>query len=158
MRRNDIRAKQTQQYRATNKPNKAHIVAPDLLKRNSSIEQQDQKRLADISCNPPAEERPYLVAVFDLCSRRIVGWSMSERMTSILVEDGLKVTAFRRQSTSGLVHHPDQGSHHTGRAYQELMKENGIQARSNSVGAYYGNAPMESFFGKRKTDLVHRAV
>ncbi|VAX14657.1 Mobile element protein [hydrothermal vent metagenome] len=52
----------------------------------------------------------YLAVVIDLCSRQVVGWSMSSRMKAQLVCDALKMAIWRRRPTADLIHHPDRGS------------------------------------------------
>jgi hypothetical protein len=44
----------------------------------------------------------------DLFSRRIVGWAMSERMTSDLTLRALRMAIRRRQPDPGLIHHSDR--------------------------------------------------
>jgi putative transposase len=48
--------------------------------------------------------------VLDLYSRRIVGWSMQDSMTSQLVADALMMAVWRRGKPVALLHHSDQGS------------------------------------------------
>ena len=51
-----------------------------------------------------------------------------------------------------------QGSQYTDRKYQALLKDHSIRASMNSTGSWYDNAPMESFFGTLKSELVHHCV
>ena len=100
----------------------------------------------------------YLAAILDLYTRRIVGWAMSDRMTSDLTIAALEMALLQRQPDTGLVHHSDQGSQYTDRKYQALLKDHSIRASMNSTGSWYDNAPMESFFGTLKSELVHHCV
>jgi putative transposase len=100
----------------------------------------------------------YLAAILDLHTRRIVGWAMSDRMTSELTIAALKMALLQRQPQAGLIHHSDQGSQYTDQAYQVLLKDYGIRASMNGAGSWYDNAPMESFFGTLKSELVHHCV
>jgi transposase InsO family protein len=158
MRYYGIRAKQTRRHKVTTKRNKAHPVAPNLLQRDFTAERPNRKWLADITYIATAEGWLYLASILDLYSRRIVGWSMSERMTSALVENALEMAVDQRQPSSGLIHHSEQGSQYTGHVYQQLLRKHDIQTSMNSVGSYYDNAPMESFFGTLKSELVHHTV
>ena len=155
MRLRGLRAKQTKRFRSTTKRNQAHPVAPNLLKRHFVAERPNQKWLTDITYIPTQEGWLYLAAILDLYTRRIVGWAMSDRMTSDLTISALKMALQQYQPMSGLLHHSDQGSQYTDRNYQALLKDHGIQASMNSVGSWYDNAPMESFFGTLKSELVH---
>jgi transposase InsO family protein len=158
MRLYGLRAKQTKRFRSTTKRNQAHPVAPNLLKRHFAAERPNQKWLTDITYIPTQEGWLYLAAVLDLFTRRIVGWAMSDQITSDLTISALKMALRQHQPTSGLLHHSDQGSQYTDRNYQALLKDHGIQASMNSVGTWYDNAPMESFFGTLKSELVHHRV
>jgi putative transposase len=86
----------------------------------------------------------YLAAILDLYTRRIVGWAMSDRMTSDLTIAALEMALLQRQPDAGLVHHSDQGSQYTDRKYQALLKDHDIRASMNGAGSWYDNAPMES--------------
>jgi putative transposase len=64
----------------------------------------------------------------------------------------------QRQPDAGLIHHSDQGSQYTDQAYQALLKDHGIRVSMNDAGSWYDNAPIESFFGTLKSELVHHCV
>jgi len=158
MRLRSLRAKQVRRYKITTKRNKKHPVAPNLLKRDFAADRPDHKWLTDITYIPTREGWLYLAAVLDLFPRRIVGWAMSERMTSDLTLAALKMAIGRRQPGEGLIHHSDQGSQYTDGTYRALLKEHGFQISMNGVGTWYDNAPMESFFGTLKSELVNHRV
>ena len=155
MRLRGLRAKQSKRFKTTTKRNKAHPVAPNLLKRDFTADRPNQKWLSDISYIPTQEGWLYLAAILDLYTRGIVGWAMSDRMTSDLTISALEMALHRRQPEAGLIHHSDQGSQYTDQAYQALLKDHGIRASMNGVGTWYDNAPMESFFGTLKSEWVH---
>jgi len=114
--------------------------------------------LADITYIATLEGWLYLAAILDLYTRRIVGWAMSDRMTSDLTIAALEMALLQRQPDAGLIHHSDQGSQYTDQAYQALLKDHGIRASMNGAGSWYDNAPMQSFFGTLKSELVHHCV
>ena len=120
-------------------------MAPNLLDRNFEADRPDQKSLADITYIATREGWLYLAAILDPYTRRIVGWAMSDRMTSDLTTTALEMALLRRQPDAGLVHHSNQGSQYTDRKYQALLKDHGIRASMNSAGSWYDNAPVESF-------------
>jgi transposase InsO family protein len=130
-------------------------VAPNLLKQNFVIKSPAEAWLADITYIPTAEGWLYLAAVLRLYSRYVAGWAMSERMTSNLTLCALNMAIRRCPPSPGLVHHSDRGSQYTDRAYQEVLAAHDIQASMNSTGSWYDNAPMESFFGTLKSELVN---
>jgi putative transposase len=158
MRLYHIQAKQTRCYKGTTKRNKTHPVAPNVLQRDFAADRPNQKWLADITYIPTLEGWLYLAAILDLYSRRVVGWAMSDRMTSNLTTSALNMALCQRQPASGLIHHSDQGSQYTDGTYQALLEVHGIQVSMNSVGTWYDNAPMESFIGTLKIEEVYHCV
>jgi putative transposase len=155
MRAADLKAKQTRRYRSTTKRNKADRAAPNILKRDFSATAPNRKWVTDITYIATQEGWLYLAAIMDLFSRRIVGWAMSKRMTSDLTLRALDMAIRRCRPESGLIHHSDQGSQYTDSEYQAVLAAHSIVASMNGVGTWYDNAPMESFFGTLKSELVH---
>jgi len=158
MRLRRLRSKRVRRYKITTKPNKAHRAAPNLLKGDFRAERPNHKWLADISYIPTWEGWLYLATVLDLYSRRVVGWAMSERIASDLTIAALKMALLQRQPKPGLIHHSDRGSQYTDDAYKSLLASWGIQPSMNSTGAWYDNAPEESFYGTLKSERVHHRV
>jgi putative transposase len=134
----------------------AHAVAPNLLNRNFELAVPDKVWLADISYIPTNEGWLYLAAVKDLATMEIVGWSMSERLKSTLCEDALKMAIRNCRPPKGLIHHSDRGVQYACADYRKLLGIHGVKASMSRKGNCLDNAPMESFFGSLKTELVHR--
>ena len=158
MRAADLHAKQTRRLRATTKRNKSDRAAPNRLNRDFSTERPNQKWLADITYIPTLEGWLYLAVILDLYNRRIVGWAMSNRMTSELTLRALYMAIRRCQPSPGLIHHSDQGSQYTSDDYQAVLADHHILPSMNGVGSWYDNAPMESFFATLKSELVHHRL
>jgi putative transposase len=158
MRLRGLKAKQSKRFKTTTRRNKKHPVAPNLLRRDFETDRPNQKWLTDITYISTGEGWLYLVAVLDLHTRRIIGWAMSDRMTSDLTLTALEMALLQRQSDEDLIHHSDQGSQYTAEEYQTMLKDHGIRASMNGVGSWYDNAPMESFFGTLKSERVHHLV
>ena len=158
MRLRGLKAKQVRRYKSTTRRNKAHRAAPNLLERDFSAERPDHKWLTDITYIPTGEGWLYLAAILDLYTRRIVGWAMAKRMTAALTIRALRMAIRQRRPGTGLIHHSDQGSQYTDSTYQAVLQDHGIQVSMNSVGTWYDNAPMESFFGTLKSEWVHHRV
>lgn len=134
----------------------AHAISPNLLDRNFEVLVPDTVWLADISYIPTDEGWLYLAAVKDLATMEIVGWSMSERLKSTLCEDALKMAIGSRRPPRGLIHHSDRGVQYACGDYRALLGLHGIKASMSRKGNCLDNAPMESFFGSLKTELVQR--
>jgi putative transposase len=158
MRQEGLVVKQTKRYKRTTKANPDHQPAPNVLDGDFEAERPDSKWCADITYIPTQEGWLYLAVILDLFSRRIVGWAMNARMTQQLVIDALQMALRQRQPVGPLVHHSDRGSQYTGHAFQKLLANNAITPSMSGRGNCYDNAPVESFFGTLKTELVHHAV
>ena len=77
----------------------------------------------------------YLAIVMDLCSRRIVGWHISKRMTTDLVATALTKAFWMRKPDKGLIFHSDRGSQYTSKHNRDLLKRYGMRASMGDVGA-----------------------
>ncbi len=132
--------------------------ADNVLDRQFQADAPNQKWVADFTYIWTAEGWLYVAAVLDLYSRRIVGWSMQESMTSQLVVDALMMAIWRRGKPVALLHHSDQGSQYTSAHFQRLLREQGITCSMSRAGKVWDNSAMESFFSSMKTERTARKV
>ena len=151
---NQLKAKTQRKYRATTDSSHKLPVAPNRLEREFTTDRPNQVWVADITFIPTDEGWLYLASELDLYSRRIVGWAMSERMTSALVVEALKMAVDQRQPPAGLVHHSDRGSQYASAVFQARLSAHKMVCSMSRKGDCYDNAVMESFYGKLKTELV----
>ena len=158
MRQHDIVAIQEKRYKRTTRANPAHPVVPNRLGRDFKATAPNQKWTVDITYIETLEGWLYLAVVLDLFSRRIVGWAMSNRMTTQLAVDALQMAILQRRPDSGLLHHSDRGSQYTAHAYQQILQTNSFQPSMSRTGNCYDNAPSESFFGTLKNERVHHII
>jgi transposase InsO family protein len=129
--------------------------ADNVLARQFDAPRPDRKWAVDITYIPTDEGWLYLAGVIDLCSRRVVGWSMAEHMETGLVADALRMALARRRPGAGLLHHSDRGSQYASDGYQHLLAGHGITCSMSGKGDCWDNAVMESFWATLKTELVH---
>ena len=99
----------------------------------------------------------YLAVILDLFSRRVVGWSLSERLERGIVLNALEVALQDRHPPQGLLHHSDRGSQYASHEYQELLAAHGIHSSMSRKGNCWDNAVAESFFATLKVELIHRS-
>ena len=101
-----------------------------------------------ITCMPTSEGWLYLAAVIDAFSRRVVGRSMSERITERVAIDamGQAVGGEGPPDDGSLVFHDDQGAQHASRSFQRRLGSHGIVQSVSRPGAPLDNAVAESFF------------
>lgn len=131
-------------------------VAEDLLERDFAAGAPNRCWVADITYLRTWEGWLYLVAVQDLYSRRIVGWSMADHMRTELVTDALQMALAHRRPDPGLIWHSDQGSQFVSLAFGQQARAAGIAQSMGSRGDCFDNAVAESFFATIKKELIHR--
>jgi putative transposase len=130
--------------------------APDLVKRNFTPEAPDRLWVADITYVRTWEGWLYLSFVLDSYSRKIVGWSMSNRLKTDLVVDAVNMAIYNRRPAPGLIHHSDRGSQYTSVEFGSRLKEEGLLPSIGSVADAYDNSMAESFVSTLKRELIHR--
>jgi putative transposase len=111
--------------------------------------------VSDITFIPTRKGWLYLAVVVDLYSRRVIGWSMSNRINQHLTIDALSMAIRQRNPESGLIHHSDQGIQYRGTKYQTILKTHNMIASMSRKGNCYDNAIAESFFSNLKNELVY---
>jgi len=151
----DIQSKRRKKYKATTDSKHNHPVAQNLLSRDFQVDAPDRVWVSDITYIPTDEGWLYLATVMDLFHKKIVGWSMSERITKELAVSALQMAVERRRPQKGLIHHSDRGSQYASGEYQKKLSEHEMLCSMSRKGDPWDNAPMESFFGTLKTELVH---
>ena len=152
---NDIRAKQKRKFVATTDSKHCLPIAPNMLRREFAVCEPNKVWASDITYIPTQEGWLYLAGVMDLCSRTAVGWSMSDTLERTLALDALKMAYHRRRPADGLIHHSDRGCQYASEDYRDLLAGYGMQISMSRKGDCWDNAPMESFFGTLKKELVH---
>jgi transposase InsO family protein len=155
MRENGIRAKQARRFKATTDSDHNDPVAPNLLDREFHVDVPDRVWVADLTYIWTREGWLYLAVILDLFSRRVVGWSMSRRITSQLTLEALSVALWSRKPSPGLLHHSDRGSQYTCGDYRDVLDEHGVLCSMSRKGDCWDNAVAESFFKTLKVERVN---
>jgi len=131
-------------------------VADNLLARQFKAEAPNRYWVGDITYVPTEEGWLYLATVIDLYSRKVVGWSMSNRMQADLVNKALLMAIWQRKPAKGLTWHTDRGSQYASNSHVGIIKQHYIiQSMSNKEDCW-DNAVAESFFHTLKTELIHQ--
>lgn len=156
MREAGIQAKSQRKFRVTTTDsNHTQPVAENVLNREFTAKKRNQKWVADITYIATLEGWLYLAAVIDLFTRKMVGWSMSERIDSRRVVDALEMAVSRELPDAGLVTHSDRGVQYASEHYQGVLAQHDLECRMSRKGNCWDNAPAESFFATLKKELVH---
>jgi putative transposase len=152
---NGIIAKRMRRFRAAYAARNSAPAAPNLLAQNFTAEAPNRIWVGDITFIPTRKGWLYLAVQVDLFSRRIIGWSMSNRINQQLVIDALIMAIQQRKPDPGLIHHSDQGIQYSGTIYKTVLKTHEMIASMSRKGNCYDNAVAESFFSNLKNELVY---
>jgi putative transposase len=139
----------------TTRRDAGNAPAPDLVQRRFSAGGPDRLWVADMTYVPTWAGFVFLAIVLDVWSRRVVGWSIGERMTGDLVLAALNM-ALQQRKPESVVHHSDQGSQYTAIEFGKRCKQMGVRPSMGSVGDAYDNAMAESFFASLECELIDR--
>jgi transposase InsO family protein len=130
-------------------------VHDDLVRREFTALAPNPLWLTDITEHPTAEGKLYLCAVKDACSKRIVGYSIDERMTSELAVNAVR-NAVALRGPADAIMHSDRGSQFRSHAYQRALRDTGLRGSMGRVGTCADNAAMESFFSLLQKNVLNR--
>ena len=156
MRAQGLAAKQRRKFKATTDSKHNLPVAANLLEQDfTSAQAPNRVWLADITYVWTAEGWLYLAAVLDLYTRKLVGWSMAERMTQQLALEALTMAYWREKPAPGLIHHSDRGAQYCSHAYRERLAGYKMSASMSRKGNCWDNAPMESLNHSLKVERVN---
>lgn len=155
MKNMNIRSRSARKLKATTNSNHTLPVAPNRLEQDFSAKEANEKWVSDITYIATDEGWLYLAVLLDLYSRLVVGWSMSERMTSTLVCDALKMALGNRSEPKGVIVHSDRGSQYCSGDYQRLLAANELVCSMSKKGDCYDNAAMESWNHSLKVEAIH---
>lgn len=155
MRRLGLVAKAGRKFKATTNSRHSLPVAPNLLEQDFTATAPNQKWCSDITCLWTDEGWLYLATVIDLFSRKVVGWSMSERMKADLVCNALRMALRRRGNRPSVIVHSDRGSQYCSTPYQTIINRYCLRCSMSKKADCYDNACAESFFHSLKVEAIH---
>ena len=154
MKRAGIQSKVVKKFVVTTDSKATTKPAPDRLRRCFAIPEPNQAWVTDTTFIRTRKGWLFLAMVLDLYSRKIVGWSMSDRNNTQLVSDALTMAFWRRKVSTKIIVHSDRGSTYASFGYRNLIVENNGLCSMSRKGDCYDNAVAESFFSSLKTELV----
>lgn len=155
MKRNGIQAKRKKKFKATTNSKHNLPIADNLLNRNFKANKPNETWVGDITYIATEEGWLYLAAWIDLCTRKVVGWSMASRMTADLVVDAFRMAIFRQKRQIPNIVHSDRGSQYASGDFRKELKKYGCKQSMSRKGDCWDNAVSESFFGTLKNELVY---
>jgi putative transposase len=154
MRQDGLRAKGKRKFKHTTDSNHSLSVAPNLVNQQFEVAAMNKVWVSDITYIQTLEGWSYLATIVDLYSRKVVGWSYSDRMTAALICEALDNAVQQRQPGRGLIFHSDRGSQYASRVFRRRLWRYRMVQSMSAKGNCYDNAVAESFFATLKKELV----
>jgi putative transposase len=155
MRQDGLRGKRRRRFRVTTDSAHKHPVAPNVLARNFAPDGPNAVWASDLTYLWTNEGWLYLCVILDLYSRRVIGWSMSSRMSSEMVGEAFKMATTTRDVLPGrLVYHTDRGVQYASRAFRKTLEAWRFTPSMSRKGNCWDNAVVESFFATLKIECI----
>ena len=144
-------------FKATTNSRHTLPIAENILGQQFKVVAPNKVWVSDITYVPTDEGWLYvaLSGHKDIFTSTIVGYAIGERLTRNLISQSLFKAVAAKRPAKGLIHHSDRGSQYCSHEYRNLMDRFGLKASMSRKGNCFDNAPMESFWGTLKQELVH---
>ncbi|WP_370660989.1 IS3 family transposase [Massilia cavernae] len=150
-----LRCKQKRKFKATTNSKHSFPVADNLLNQTFAPTRPNEAWVTDITYIPTGEGWLYLAGIKDVFTCEMVGYALGARMTQELTAQALWRAVRSKRPPPGLIHHSDRGSQYCADDYRKLVKQFGMLPSMSRKGNCYDNAPMESFWGSMKNEMIH---
>jgi transposase InsO family protein len=149
-----LRARAKRRRRGTTRPGKGRWRAPDLVKRDFTARRINQRWFGDGTEIDTAEGKLQLASVLDVCSRRILGFALSEHHDAALAYGSLAMAvAVRGGQVGGVVLHTDQGSEYTAGIFRAACTRLRIRQSMGRPGSALDNSIIESWHSTLEFEL-----
>jgi putative transposase len=143
--------------RSLTRPDKAAAPIPDLLKRDFTATEVNQRWCGDLTEIPTDEGKLYLATVLDLASRRLPGFAISDHHDSAVAKAALcMAAAVRGGDVAGVVFHTDKGGEYVGELFAQACSALGVTQSMGRVGSALDNAAAESWNSTLEHELLSR--
>jgi putative transposase len=154
MRQMGIQAKHKKTFKSTTDSDHRLSVHENRLNRAFDTKAPNTAWAAGLTYIWTREGWLYVAVVLDLFSKRVIGWSMQERMGKEIVADALSMAPRQRKPVERVLHHSDLGGQYASKEYQEILKCAGITCSMSRKGNCWDNAVVEIFFSTLKREWV----
>lgn len=152
MKENDIRCKRKKKFKKTTDSNHEFPASEDRLKRRFKVNEPNRAWVSDISYLKTRDGWLYLCVWIDLCTRSVVGWSISSSLATRFVCDALESALNKRPGARPLVH-SDRGVQYASKEFRRLFWRRKLRQSMSRKGNCWDNAVAESFFSTIKSEL-----
>ena len=150
-----IRCRRHKRFKVTTDSNHNKLVYDNVLDQKFDANRPNQAWVSDITYIWTHEGWLYLAGVKDLYTKELVGYAINKRMTADLVCHALNMAIKNKRPAKKLIVHSDRGSQYCSHAYHKTIKQHQFIGSMSGKGNCFDNAPIESFWGTLKNELVY---
>lgn len=156
MRELGLRSKLSKKFKATTDSKHNYLVVENILDRGFAVDQPSKVWVSDITYIQTKEGFLYLTTIIDLYDRKMIGWSLSNGMSTEETSLAAWKMAIRNRSVQkGLIFHSDRGIQYANKKFANTIESYGVSRSMSRKGNCWDNAVAESFFKSLKTELIY---
>ena len=148
-----IETRRRRRFKVTTRSKNNSWIEPNRLNRCFQVQEPNRAWVGDVTFIATRTGWLYLAILMDLYSRKIIGWSMSNKNDKYLVLNALDMALARRQPKSGALHHTDRGSIYASEEYRQKLSAHQFVSSMSRTADCYDNAVAESFFSTLKNEI-----
>ena len=159
MKANYLVARRHRKFRFTTDSNHNYPIAPNILNQNFEVHRMNQVWVSDMTYIQTAEGWIYLTVIIDLFNRKVVGWAMSDNLsTEATIIPAWNMAIKDNKITEELIFHSDRGSQYASYRFTSMIKKYNelIKQSMSRKGNCWDNAVAESFFKSLKVEWVYK--
>lgn len=157
MKENGIQSCIKRRFKVTTNSKHQYAIAPNLLNQRFNVIRENQVWVSDITYIRTDKGWVYLTIIMDLYDRKIIGWSISERMeTKHTIVPAWMMATSNRPINDTLIFHSDRGVQYASNTFKKMIEHNHLIKLSMSrKGNCWDNAVAESFFKSLKVEWIY---
>ena len=150
-----IKCRRHKRFKITTNSNHNKLIYPNLLDQKFDTSRPNELWISDITYIWTNEGWLYLAGVKDIYTKELVGYAINKRMTTDLICRALNMAIKNKRPNQQLIVHSDRGSQYCSHAYYKIIKQHKLKGSMSRRGNCFDNAPIESFWGILKNELVY---
>lgn len=127
-------------------------ISDNVLKRRFSVTSPVDGWVGDITYISTRQGWLSLAVVLSVQTRRVLGYSLSDRMPEGLVQQAFMNAWTKTPVDHGVIFHSDRGRQYTGSGLRSMIAERGFVQSMSRKGNCWDNAVAESLFASLKTE------
>ena len=151
-----LRSKLSKKFKVTTNSNHNYLVVENVLNREFVVNIPSKVWVSDITYVQTKEGFVYLTTIMDLYDRKIIGWSLSDGMSTDQTSlKAWKMAVKNRNIEEGLIFHSDRGVQYANNKFANVLESYKVTRSMSRKGNCWDNAVAESFFKSLKTELIY---